>query len=927
MKRQIEFTSVLFIGLISSIVVQSQKLPVTGIVKDNITGVGIPAVSVTVKGSNIGTFTNEKGTFRLFVSGFPQTLVLSSIGFESQEIPVNSTSANVNVNLVSASTQGQEVVVSATRVPTRIMESPVSIERIGLKQIVNSPAASYYDNALSLKGVDVTTSSLNFKTISTRGFNGSGSYRVNQIVDGMDNQAPGLNFFVGNFAGLTELDVEYMELLPGASSALYGPGGMNGTFIINSKSPFKYQGLSVLAKQGITHIDKRHRAKASAYYDYTFRFAKAFNNKFAFKVSGQYLSTNDWLANDSSNYQRSGNFGKVIPGSRNTDPNYDGVNVYGDETKVDIRAFIQPLLAGNAGLIPVLSPFLTNPQNVSRTGYNERDIIDPETKNIKLSGALHYKLNNDLEAILMGYWGTGNTIYTGNNRYVLKDIKVGQYKMELKHKNWFVRGYTTQEDAGEAHTATVATQIFNESWKQSFNPSNVNGSWYPQYVGAFVTGAATVFQQAFGAAKTQGKTDGEALSIAQNAVVASATQFHNAARTFADQGRPVAGSKEFKQIFDKVRKVSIPNGGLFQEKSQLWMGEGQYNFSNQIKFAEIIVGANYKKYILNSEGTLFIDTLKAIGISEIGAYAQVTKKLFNDILTLSVSGRYDKNEDFKGHFTPRATALVKLAKDHNLRVSYQTAYRFPGTQQKYIRLNVGDYVLLGGLPWVLDYMNHGKNPVVEIVNDMPSTKPYAYKEFKPESVRSFEIGYKGLINKKILIDAYGYLGKYQNFLGRNVLFQPATGEIFSTVINSSTKVKTYGYGLGIDYMLPRGYNIFTNAYSDIITDLPSGFQAFFNTPKYRLNAGLSNATLGKGKNIGFNIMLRWQDGFTWDGELANGEVKAFTTVDAQVNYRFKKMKTMIKLGGSNILNKYYKNAYGNPEIGGLYYVSLGYNVF
>ncbi|HET9278294.1 MAG TPA: TonB-dependent receptor [Flavitalea sp.] len=927
MQKQFRANTMLCLTILYSATLWGQKTSITGTVTNSITGEKVPAVSVTIKGSNTGTYTNGQGVFQLSAPTVAEALVFSSIGYLPQEFKITDLRNNMEVRLVPTATQGEAVVVSATRTPMRILESPVSIEHIGPKQIINSPTASYYDLALSLKGVDVTTSSLTFKTISTRGFNGSGSYRVNQIVDGMDNQAPGLNFFVGNFVGLTELDVDNMELLPGASSALYGPGGMNGTVLINSKSPFKYQGLSVLVKQGITHVDKRQRSNVSPYYDYTFRFAKAFNNKFAFKLSGQYIKTDDWLAGDTTNYQRSGSFGKTIPGNRMTDPNYDGVNVYGDETKVDIRPFMQGAISQNPALQPILSQFLTNAQNVSRTGYHEIDVIDPETKNIKLSGALHYKLNNNLEAQLMGYWGTGNTIYTGNNRYVLRDIKIGQYKLELKHKNWFVRGYTTQENAGEAHTATVSSQILNENWKRSYDPSNVAGSWYPQYTGAFITGAAGVFQQAFAAAKAQGKSDAEAIAFGQSAVGNAAPEFHKAARTFADKGRLMPGTADFKEVFDQVRKVPIPNGGLFVEKSQLWMAEGQYNFSEKIKFAEIIIGGNYKKYILDSEGTLFIDTLNPIGITEIGAYIQATKKLLNDRLSLSVSGRYDKNEDFKGHFTPRATALIKLAQDHNLRLSYQTAYRFPGTQQKYIRLNVGDYTLLGGLPWVMDYMGHDKSPVVELINNIPSTTPYVYKEFKPESVQSFEIGYKGLINKKILIDAYGYWGKYQNFLGRNVLLQPSNGAVYSTVVNSETKVKTYGYGLGIDYMLPSNYAVFLNAYSDVITDIPAGFQAFFNTPKYRLNAGFSNSGLGKSKNFGFNVMLRWQDAFIWDGELANGPVESYTTVDAQVSYKIKKAKTMVKVGGTNIFNSYYKNAYGNPEIGGLYYVSVGYNLF
>lgn len=840
----------------------------------------LSSASVLIKSTSEGTYTDEKGRFKIDTKQkLPLVLVISSVGFESKEIEVNGTGdVAISINPTYAVEVG--VVVSPTHIPIRLLESPVSVERVGYRAIANSPAASYYENALTMKGVDLTTSGMLFKTISTRGFNGSGSTRVNQIVEGMDNQAPGLNFFVGNFAGLTELDVESMELLPGASSALYGPGGMNGTVLINSKNPFKFQGLSVQAKQGVTNVDKSQRGSATAFYDYSFRYAKAFNNKFAFKVGGQFISATDWLADDSSNYQRTGTVGKVIPGNRQTDPNYDGVNVYGDETSVNLGTS-------------------TSPMRVSRTGYNEKDMIDPNTKNIKLSGALHYKFNNNLEAQLMGYWGTGNTVYTGNNRYVFKDIKLGQYKLEIKHRDWFLRSYTTQEDAGEAYSATVTAQILNEAWKPSYNPNNLPGSWYPQY--------ANVFGTALGMGVLP-------------------AQAHNMARAFADKGRPEPGSDQFKQLFDQVRKIPIPNGGRFLENSQLWMSEGQYNFSNKIKFADIIIGANLKNYILDSKGTLFIDTAGSIKTKEIGAYGQVTKKLFLDHLTLSVSGRYDKNEDFKGHFTPRATALIKLAKDNNLRLSYQTAYRFPSTQQKFIRLNVGDYTLLGGLTWIMEYMKAKTNTIVELVNGVPASTPYVYKELKPESVRSFEIGYKGLVSDKLLIDAYTYFSKYQDFLGRNALYNVNTGKIFSTVLNSSTQVKTHGFGLGLDYLLPAGYSLLFNIYSDVITNVPSGFQSFFNTPKYRLNAGFANSGLGKNKRVGFNAVLRWQDKSNWDGELANGTLPAFTTVDAQVNYKFPKIKSMIKLGGTNIFNKYYQNAYANPKIGGLYYLSLAYNI-
>ncbi len=870
----------------------AQQNNISGKVKNKHTEEGVSSVSVIVKGASSGTFTDDKGNFILHVPALPATLMISSVGFEPQEVNIDSRE-KVSIALNPIMAIGEEVVVSATRMPTKILESPVSIERLGLNAIRTTPATSYYDAAGYLKGIDITTSSFTFKTISTRGFNGSGSTRVNQLVDGMDNQAPGLNFFVGNFVGLNELDVENIEILPGASSALYGPGGINGTVLINSKNPFKYQGLSVLVKEGVSNVDKKQRDKITLFHDFSFRWAKAFNNKIAFKVGAQYIQATDWLADDSSNYSRAAVIGKIIPGTRQTDPNYDGVNVYGDETSVDLRNFMSAVLPAN-------HPLLANPMPVSRTGYAEKDVVNPETKNIKLSGAFHYKFTDKLEAQLMGYWATGNTVYNGNNRYILKDIKLGQYKVELRHPDWFLRSYTTQENAGEAYTATVATQLFNEGWKRSFNPGNVNGSWYPQYTGAFLTALQSG---------------------------ASMAQAHSAARAFADQGRPVVGSDQFNQIFDQVRKVPIPNGGLFLEKSQLWMTEGQYNLNRFVKFVELIVGGNYKKYILDSKGTLFIDTAGPIHIEEIGAYAQATKKLFNDFLTLSFSGRYDKNEDFKGRFTPRATALVRVAPNNNLRFSYQTAYRFPSTQQKYIRLNVGDYTLLGGLPWIKDYLNSKKNTIVELINGIPDTKPYAFPELKPESMTSFELGYKGLIAKRLLIDAYGYWGNYENFLGRNAVYQVNTNKIFSTVVNSSTKVKTYGYGLGMEYQLDKGFSVFFNGYSDVLTDIPSGFQAYFNTPKYRLNAGIANSGMGKKKLFGFNLSYHWQDAFEWDGELANGPVNAFSTLDAQVSYRIINLRSLVRIGATNLTNHYYKNAYANPRIGGVYYASLAYNIF
>ena len=139
-----------------------------------------------------------------------------------------------------------------------------------------------------------------------------------------------------------------------------------------------------------------------------------------------------------------------------------------------------------------------------------------------------------------------------------------------------------------------------------------------------------------------------------------------------------------------------------------------------------------------------------------------------------------------------------------------------------------------------------------------------------------------------------------------------------------------GKGKIVDWLserLPRNFTINTNFTADRITDVDSGFVAFFNVPSYRFNFGIGNSGFGYQNRMGFNITLRKQDDFFYQSDFRQGNIAGFTTVDAQVSYKFPASRSLVKLGGSNIFNKYYKTAFGNPEIGGLYYISFGYNVF
>ena len=872
---------------------------VSGTVSDRTSKEKLVGVSVIVKGGS-GTATDASGHFSFRTTRTkPFTLVISYVGYQTIEQQITGSSTDLIFELQQQGILGQEVVVAASRTPERILESPVSIERLSAAAIQQVAAPSFYEALANLKGVEMSTQSLTFQSINTRGFNSNGNERFNQFVDGMDNQAPGLNFSIGNIVGLSELDVDNAELLPGASSALYGAGGINGTLLMSSKSPFTYQGLSVQLKTGVNHVNDPNQ-KAALYNDYSMRYAKAFNNRFAFKVDFSYLKANDWQARNYTDYDRLNTTTKA--GTRTTDPNYDGVNVYGDE--------INTTFGPSAGLL--------NGQTVSRTGYNENALVDYGTKSIKTLGALHYKFNDKLEAIAQANYGIGTSVYTGSDRYSLKNFTLGQYKLELKGSDFFLRGYTTQERSGDAYNATALGTLINEYWKSST-------TWFTQYA------------QAYNGARLGSPLVLTPVGLSGPQSDAVAQQI---ARSIADNGRPQPGSAAFQTLKDQITSQTIgPGGGAkFNDKSNLYNAEGMYNFSNLLNnVVDVLVGANYRVYKLHSDGTLFDDLNRSININEVGAYAQVVKKLFDDKLKLTGSLRYDKNQNFEGRLTPRISGVFTVAPNNNIRVSYQTGYRNPTTQEQYIDLLLrANTRIIGGLPELIDKynLNTNKGYTFQSFQQYAATgnpavlQQYTFSQFKPESVQAYEIGYKGLISPKLLLDAYYYYNQYKNFIANQILIQnPTPGnpaglanyQVFTTYVNNPGTVKTNGYAVGADYQLYK-FNLTGNVSYNKLTSSDNGLANQYNTPAYRYNLGINSSNIYK--NLGFNVQYRWQDQFLWQSSFVTGTVPAFGTVDAQVSYKITSAKCTLKVGGSNVLNKYYVTSYGNPQIGAVYYVSL-----
>jgi iron complex outermembrane recepter protein len=901
----------------------AQNTIVSGTVSDAETNEAIPGANILIKGKLTGTVTDAKGHFELTTGvKLPVTLMISVVGYEKQEIEVN-TATVLTIHLTPATEIMNEVVFSASRVEENILQSPVSIEKMDSRAIRETPSINFYDGLQNLKGVEMVTSSLTYKQINARGFNSTGNARFLQLVDGVDNQTPGLNFAVGNLFGASDLDMESAELIPGSASALYGPVAFNGVLMMRTKDPFLYQGLSAEAKVGVNHINEEY-ADPHGIYDIGIRYAKAFNNRFAFKINASYLTGLDWYA---TNYE---DIDGQTPASQRGDnnPARNALNIYGDEVARTLNGI----------------------GRVSRTGYEERELMDYDVNSLKINVALHYRINENME-LMYGYnVGRGKASYTGSNRFSLNNFVLQQHRVELKGSNYFVRGYYVEENSHDSYNARALGQQINRTWVRDLNgnvvPANeADAMWFNRYNLAYT-----------------GNIPG---------VMAAS---HGTARTFADEGRYLPGTAAYEAEKERLINIDGLNGAGVFSNSKFYHIEGQYDLSEFVRIFDVQVGGNYRMYDMFTNGTLFDDKNQKITIKEGGVFAQVSKRFFDDKLKLTVSDRYDKNENFKGRMTPRASAVITLAKTHNIRTSYQTGFRNPTPVDQYIKLNAGPITILGGVPnnsrGMDVYENSftaasvgtfggafgaavggGTPPEQALMNNKELLEKSNVAYIKPEQVKTFEIGYKSLLFNKLMIDANYYFSSYTDFILNAVVIKPqskvladdgainpaAAADILNGSVqayqlytNAEDEVSAQGVSLGITYLFPKGYSLGANgtwSSFDIKDANPNNVPAF-NTPEYRTAVTFGNSEVAK--NLGFNVAWRWQDTYDWIGsfaELRPGKIEAYSVVDAQVSYKVPSIKSVVKLGANNVFNNQVYQAYGSPSIGALYYVSVTFDQF
>ena len=937
------------------------QIQLVGKVVDGETGDPMFSASVTVDGTTKGVMTDFDGRFNIGVASLPVTLNVSFIGYSLKQVSVTQANQRIEVKLMPDQVLIEEAEVIGARISDKQKQAPLTVETMDALAIKEAPTGSFYEGLGNLKGVDLTSASLGFKIVNTRGFNSTSPVRSLQLIDGVDNQSPGLNFSLGNFLGAPDLDVKTVEIVAGASSAYYGPGAFNGVINMETKDPFVFDGLSASYRMGERNLSA-----------WGFRWAESFDNEngdpvFAYKVNAFSFSAYDWEAT---------NYGPIdglelndgSPANSDNPGGFDAVNIYGDE------------YVGNMDFSTDVTNELRGLGAIFRTGYKEVDMVDYNTNNLKLSGSGHWRLQPEKTyespELIYGFnMGRGTTVYQGDNRFSLRDIEFYQHKLEIRKKgSWFVRAYRTSEDAGNSYDPYATAlriqdsirntldwrDVYIDFWADSILP--VLDQTYPLFG---LTGDSTnVGSESFPIWVPTAGYDPDEVELWYNENGQNLIGWHDQVESWTNAGlstvpgideNPMGGgspgSSQFEDLFTHFtsrKNNPTERGTRFFDKSSLIHVHGEKVFKPWW-LDEWRVGANGRRYTPNSDGTIFSDTNgRVIENQEIGLYTGVKKRFLEDKWIATATVRADKNENFPLVISPAGSLVWTPNAKNFVRISLSSALRNPTLADQFLFLDVGPATLVGnlngadGLTNIDDFIAYRSSSAglsIGADRSIIEDNLFSIESIRPEQVRTVEMGYRTTIGESLYCDMNFYQSWYQDFIGYIVGLEVEFWEsgllensiksvdVFRFAANSLNQVQTQGASLGLNYFLSDELSLSGNySWNKLVkTDEDDPIIPAFNTPEHKFNLGITARGLeGRNKDTwGFGANYRWVQGFVFEGSPQfTGLVPGYDLLDAQVNYNFQARGLTVKAGGSNLLRNNHIETYGGPTVGRLAYLSF-----
>lgn len=905
------------------------QITLTGFVQDNESAEPLIGASVLIVGTSLGTTTDIDGSFELTVDDLPMTLQFSYTGYAAFEQIITDAKEEIKIRLEPEAITTDVIEVRGQRIDERKKSAALTIESLDPIAIKQTASENFYDGLGALKGVDLTSASLGIKVVNTRGFNSTAPVRILQTIDGVDNASPSINFALGNFLGSSELDLRSVDLIVGASSAFYGPNAFNGVIKMDSKDPYFSKGLSAFIKRGEQNI-----------LEGGVRWADALKNKdgnefLAYKFNFTYLTADDWIADNYAPVDSS-----KVPETHYA--GFDAVNIYGDEynSLFDLTK---------------VAPWSTRGMSIFyRNGYRERDLLDYETENFKANMSLNWRLQphkgaESPELIWANNFSQGSTIFQGSARFRLLDVRYLTSRLELRKRNkFFLRAYVTADGVGDTYNPYATAQQLNEASKSNeLWGSLYSDAWLSNFGQQAVELGYPLLQIVGG--KPVYDNEARDAFFADPTVQDLLADWHrqtvDIVNASSDRGgRPFLepGTPEFQQEFNRITSTLTSEGGSkFFTASEVYHVAGEYIFE-PTWLDKITVGGSYRLYTPDTRGTIFADTTANINITnqEFGVYGGVEKKFMNDRLTLALTARVDKNQNFNWISTPAASIVYKPTENDYLRVSFSSAARNPTLPDQYFWLDVGPAIFAGSVNGFDSLLTVDSFEDFALDLDSERLEYFDIAPIQPEKVKTIEVGYRSVFWEDLFLDASYYYNIYDQFLGFRVgldvefneLGLPSDVEVLRASANAENQVTTQGFAIGLNYYFNRYYQLAGNyTWSKLITETDDEIIPAFNTPEHKFNVSFSGRnvpiTIGNfsSDNFGFNINYKWIDSFLFEGSPQfTGIIPRYDLLDIQLNYEFDKINTTLKVGASNILENLHFETVGGPLVGRLAYVKLTY---
>lgn len=940
----------------------------TGVILDSLTQDPLVGAYILLMNTQLGAISDGEGNFRIILPksinqsySFTHVLEIRLTGYENRKVTFTNHANELVIYLREDAVALDEVVISAMRMEEKIKESASTITKLNLRDIRNNPSTNTFDVATNLSSIHYTSSAFTVKTLNARAFGEVGIPRFLHRIDGMEMYAPTTGIQYGSLVGVSDLDYENIEIITGPASSLYGPNAFNGMINITGKDPFQYPGMSYRVRMGFNNLNppnlNHHPLQTvgnnyvslsgdrqlQPLYEVNTRYAHVFNPKLAAKINIGYQGGKDMIAND---FRSVNEYDGDLQGKLG----YDGINVYGDE--------VNKLLLINSPI------YGTKRLRMSRSGYREQDLISYNSRVFNLSTSVHYRPDENTTWIFQNRINYGSYIFqVGQGRYFADGALLMQNKAELQKKSYFIRLYLNTEYSDNTYDiAQLAT---------SLNSNQKGNSDYMRQMSIAFSGGLNPYLKDFGLPTIEPGNDIEARRFADSDNTKLSEYLLNKGETKLGtwmKGKEylTPGTPEFNTALAKIKSLYKTNGGarLFG-KSNLLHLEGQLKLHEHIKFLkdrkiDLLLGGNLRWTEADSRGQVFIDSMgQAISLGEGGIYIQGTGNFINRQIKIIGTLRTDKAQYFSAQLSPRLSVTFRSErlKEHFFRINFQTAFRNPTFQDRYLNIGTGyNGLALGNRRENIQSYNLDGNiyPLANVSyasyflwnGDTAQAKKYLghtvnVPNLRPERISTFEIGYRGSFFEKLNIDFTFFVCRYfdlitsEMYAGPNLLTNrnhtnpPSLSDIAtesSTIYiipsNINKVFNVLGVNPTINYQLNRNISLsssYTFTRMQDTTDRIYERQYSFNTPRHRLTNQIKARNIFK--RLDFVMNHRWYDGCYYLGQW----IPSYNVIDLLVSYAIPQTKFIVTFGANNLLNFYHREIYAGPSMGGVYFLQFSFD--